>query len=410
MRLTSHPYCPKPSAHPRYPTRLLRLSTRKAILIDTKVELPNSPYATLSHCLGEPSFTTLTEDTIDHFRFGILITEFLRTFRDAMLTVQRLGISYIWIDCFCIIQNGSEWELEAASMSEVYANSVLNIGAGHAANPIAGCFTSRAPFPVQRRQILWRPVEPAAGRIFDMIFSHIDYSEATSDRKDEPLYYRAWVIQERTLWPRMLHIMRSGMLWECQGGGWLSEGSPARPLAEQTNLVSLVAGLMSREYWASLPAKEKAQIGCQIWETTLVEYSKASLRDPNDKMMAILAVAKILADYMNDIYADGFFEKFLPKTLCWLPWVRPGIQPVVQPQKRPWRAPSWSWLSWDGPIEFGDENFTYGGCSFVNRLGHVFATCIRHVQGKECASPILCCIGKVLPLRRVNDRAFIDIC
>jgi hypothetical protein len=74
---------------------------------------------------------------------GVAIEDLLLTFGHAIMTAFRLGIVYIWIDCFCIIQEPEDWAREASRMSEVYSNSILNIGATAAEVGFAGCFADR---------------------------------------------------------------------------------------------------------------------------------------------------------------------------------------------------------------------------------------------------------------------------
>jgi hypothetical protein len=48
-------------------------------------------------------------------------SDFPITFRDAFDLSNRLGISYLWIDSLCIIQDDDEdWQRESSSMGLVY--------------------------------------------------------------------------------------------------------------------------------------------------------------------------------------------------------------------------------------------------------------------------------------------------
>lgn len=124
-----------------YPTRLLRLHSGRASLVDTRNEAVEGQYATLSHCWGTKAFQNLTTETFFRFQNGVLIAEFPLSFRHAMETCLLLDIHLIWIDCFCIIQGHDEvaqadWEVESAKMLRVYANGCLNIAAAWAKDPM----------------------------------------------------------------------------------------------------------------------------------------------------------------------------------------------------------------------------------------------------------------------------------
>lgn len=189
--LENHPHCPRIPKEQFYPTRLLKVSATHVYLIDCTTTTPDGPYATLSHCWGNECFDVLTKDTLPLFLAGVPVDNFLPTFREAMVTVRRLGISYIWIDCYCIIQDTMDWDVESSRMLQVYSSSILNIGAEHAENPKRGLFSSRTPFNVKQRRVLWQPVQEQCERLFrlrgdsDIFFQRI--------RDQGPLWGRAWV-------------------------------------------------------------------------------------------------------------------------------------------------------------------------------------------------------------------------
>ena len=59
-------------------------------------------YACLSHCWGTlgPA-TRLTKTSLRSLSQGLSISQLPKTFRDAVVVCQALGISYIWIDALC---------------------------------------------------------------------------------------------------------------------------------------------------------------------------------------------------------------------------------------------------------------------------------------------------------------------
>ena len=99
-----HQSCSKLIDHSWRPTRLLEVLNNSIRLIDSFEEGISNPYATLSHCWGTKPFFVLTINTMAQLRTGLPYQSFPTTFRHAFITLRRLGLLYIWIDCYCIIQ------------------------------------------------------------------------------------------------------------------------------------------------------------------------------------------------------------------------------------------------------------------------------------------------------------------
>lgn len=59
-----------------------------------------------------------TKATLEDLKDGIALTFLPATFQDAIKITRHLGVKYIWIDCFCIVQDDpQDWEREAACMA-----------------------------------------------------------------------------------------------------------------------------------------------------------------------------------------------------------------------------------------------------------------------------------------------------
>lgn len=119
----SHASCrPSPTNASYRPTRLLDISGDRdgssiTICLREKAELPEQvTYVTLSHCWGSSPPYQLTTQTIAVLKSDdrVPLSQLGRTFQEAIEVTQRLGVSYIWIDCLCIIQDSAEdWERES---------------------------------------------------------------------------------------------------------------------------------------------------------------------------------------------------------------------------------------------------------------------------------------------------------
>lgn len=109
-------------------------------------------YAALSHCWGLPSMLpirTLKENIACH-RERILFVDLSRTFQDAIQVARGLHLSYLWIDCLCIVQDDKhDWERESVQMAQVYRESVCTISALSSDGGDGGCRVNAREEPVE---------------------------------------------------------------------------------------------------------------------------------------------------------------------------------------------------------------------------------------------------------------------
>ncbi|EMC91975.1 hypothetical protein BAUCODRAFT_28186 [Baudoinia panamericana UAMH 10762] len=323
-----HTQCSKVPNKSWYPTRLLDIRSEAVRLIETATEPPKGPYATLKQTKAE-------------FLHGRPLHDFPPTHREALLAAKYLGIDYVWIDCYCILQSedhgaaAGDKAYELSQMQHVYANSMLNIGATGAEDAYSGCSGVR-----------YRDGGPERVRIENKIYQITDKCEKDPSMdlyKHAKLFTRGWVMQERLLAPRMLHLAGSQTFWECSETrfanarfpGGLEQtaypSSPGYPFCLQIgnfppSLHPLLASLESLEW-------------NRLWRGVVERYSCLALSHVHeDKFAAIGAVAERLAKLNNDVYIAGLFKRFFCADLCW-------SNEFGAPRAKRWRAPSWSWAS-----------------------------------------------------------------
>ncbi|KAK3620051.1 hypothetical protein LTR56_023634 [Elasticomyces elasticus] len=58
----------------------------------------------MSYCWGTKSFQVLTEATLASFQAGVNAGSFPATIRDCIVVARALGIRYLWVDAYCIMQ------------------------------------------------------------------------------------------------------------------------------------------------------------------------------------------------------------------------------------------------------------------------------------------------------------------
>ncbi|KAF2732396.1 hypothetical protein EJ04DRAFT_554044 [Polyplosphaeria fusca] len=253
--------------------------------------------------------------------------------RDAIFIAKYLGMDYIWIDSLCILQDSkSDWEHESKLMSDVYGGCEINIAATAAENGDVGCFF--------KRKSTWRcqisvPM-PEAPEIYDIWPPR--GLQPLRDRLSE----RAWVVQERYLSRRTIHFAENQIFWEC-----IYPACETFPRGYSPSL-----GQYDAAY-----ASPKHSLGRQHWAEIVETYSRGELTKPQDKLVAIGGIAKLIQQQCRDTYVAGMWRQQLEHQLCWS-----TIDPESCPTKRivPYVAPTWSWASVQGRVYNNREIFDDG--------------------------------------------------
>jgi hypothetical protein len=229
---TNHPSCQKPSGTVlEPPKRLLDVSratghfgTIFLVCFDPQtVRSHEIRYATLSHRWNpEDACVTTTLNQEMHVKRGMFLSQLSKTFADACITSNKLGIRYIWIDSLCILQDSDEDKLrEIPKMGKYYQNSEINISAssettsglwcqrdGRATKPLKMPITINLPSPYSHSRRVILEVAP----VLYGPKSHLDS--------------RGWVLQERIFPRRTLFFDPYWISFQC-GESSNSENCPA---------------------------------------------------------------------------------------------------------------------------------------------------------------------------------------
>jgi hypothetical protein len=200
---------PRPS---KLPTRVIDVGLSDEDMPRLVItEEQRARYATLSHRWGGNNVVALTKATLPALQQGFDPASFPQTFRDAISTTRMLGIRYLWIDTFCIIQDdGADWESESKQMGDIYEKAYLNIAATCAIDSTQGFLSRRRPPPTA----LKLPCKECSKKGC-IIFTDQPESSFYSNVIQAPLNRRGWVFQERVLSRRTIHFAQDQLYWEC---------------------------------------------------------------------------------------------------------------------------------------------------------------------------------------------------
>lgn len=157
--------------------------------------------------LGSATHTwpRLSDSKLAEFQRGIKIASLPIALQESIdfltrLSIQGTPITYIWIDSFCIVQDGptsaADWRAECGRMADVYSHSVLNLSLSLSNHSGQSCLS----LPENEEScaiLLFEWTDPTTEERYTVISAQ--YSAAAL--YDQPLSHRAWVLQERLLAP-----------------------------------------------------------------------------------------------------------------------------------------------------------------------------------------------------------------
>jgi len=312
-------------------------------------------YIALSHCWGKSRHIITEKKTLDCWCTNIPWEVLQRTFQDAIIIARKLGVSWIWIDSLCVIQDdATDWEIESAKMASIYEDAFVVVAATASKDGDGGCLFKRlptvdlsgidehgAPFSIFARQA-------CSHTIFNWNVSRTAISKTTRyaftgfGLDTYPLYHRAWCFQERLLGRRIIHFTSSEIVWECLteldcecGAMDHFQGEPllaARQFVNETGR----SGRDPEQHY-------------EVWRDLVAQYSQKQITYKKDILPALSALAGRWAASFTGPYLAGLWKNNLLRGLLW--------KSVSQDTKTPLKyvSPSWTWTSIQRAIDWVSE-------------------------------------------------------
>lgn len=355
--LAEHPGCRPDSDVPHLlPTRVLDVGDGKIRLLETMGA--RGKYVALSHCWGDPALMTtkLTAHTLQAYQTDIPFDSLPQTFRDAIVFVRQMGIQYLWIDTFCIIQEDPakdspadrdlsrrDWNAESCKMCYTYKHSHLTLAAASASGSTGGLF-------FQPKTVEFRGTDVDRGPYRIWARKEINHFPG-----EFPLLNRGWVIQEVLLSPRTLFCGKDELLWHCrEGKACQCSTGPNDGMATAQDYVKFP----KPDGLGNLPLALNL---VETWHEIVGRYSMTKLTYPSDKLMAIDGLAQFLRPFKNSEYLAGLWSDSLALDMLWrvdtlgLSSSRTVQSGATTPRKTKWSSdrwlfPTWSWASVTGRI------------------------------------------------------------
>lgn len=356
------------------PTRVINVGsengTQDPFLYESAGE--HERYITLSYCWGRQKSFSTTRDTILERKRGIAWSCLPKTFQDAVVIVRKLGVTYLWIDALCIVQDDErDWQRESGRMASIYGSSYLTICATRAGDVGDGCFGPR-PSSNEHRYC------DETGKAFSIFVRPMLKHDALRDwvftGTDYPAFERAWCLQERILARRVVHYTKWEIVWDCRTkclcecGGVAedereSTGTLRKPSDEETRMSLMGAynrGLGKIEHLQGVLASsdsspeeiEEATFDLQdeaweLWANVLENYGTRKLTYQSDLLPALSGLARRLQEAGLGTYLAGLWWIDIYRQLT---WSSTGGLDIHRPPS--YIAPSFSPLSRYGAVHY----------------------------------------------------------
>ena len=332
------------------PKRLIRvesdLDDRLRVSLVASSDREPRPYAALSYCWGVAQNVILTEANIGDWHTEIPIFSLPQSIQDALLVVHGLGLLYLWVDALCIIQDSStDKDEEISVMNLIYEQAVLTICVGCAGACTEGFLQRRSfgeePMPTLDYSALQFAC-PTGGQGTVLAKTSQTYYVTR-----EPLYERAWTLQEQMLSSRVLVYSSSQVWWECLEVKGCDRGKPYSIQSNGGTIGSLPRNGLAKRVERSL--NHNRDYLWKAWQEIVEDYSGRELSVASDKLPALSALASNFSGIWSCAYYAGLWERRLLEGLRWHLYNPPSWKPDE------YTAPSWSWASTVGSIGWEDK-------------------------------------------------------
>ncbi|RWA10463.1 hypothetical protein EKO27_g4650 [Xylaria grammica] len=314
-------------------------------------------YAALSYSWGEGvrHQVQLRTNTIDPLQLGIPVTSMTLAHQECLQIARKLGIRYVWIDAFGIIQNDkTDWANESVKIADVYGNAHLTIVAGRSDNSLDGFVKST-----------FQPKLPPASIPYSTLYGKTEdgalcYLSLPRTHRPGPVDTRAWCFQELMLSRRMVIYGDEQMGFNCRERSNWEDGAYDIPRWNSKEHYDMSSDMVLGDSLTKETVLNR-------WHEITMAYSLRYVYDPTDNFATMSGVALRFQRALGCRFLAGLWEDDMIRGLLWKSrriWpptrdYKPGPnRPLEKPLavrgslkgKPIVRAPSWSWLALLGPI------------------------------------------------------------
>lgn len=350
------------------PAMLLEINKRNGVrriqLIDTAA-IGVTPYAALSYCWGGDQQLKTTKATADRLKSGIELIELPQTIQDAVFVTYNLGVSFLWVDSLCIIQedDSSAVASEIDAMGSIYGNAIVTLLASSSSS-VHGGFLKYRNYPTRCFELAHKAPDGTMTRV------NLIVTPSYSTAPKEPLDTRAWGLQERLLSPRVLDYRTSCTRWTCREHPTedaLLDGFEYPDPYTLTLHSATLSGFPFRKTFRREAYVERREQRHNdnalrnifrvtpikhllLWHAIVETYSYRHLTVSLDRLPALSGMARPISSALQSPYCAGLWGPHLAYELL---WSKTGD--TLAPRPMNYQSPSWSWASINTAVQFPEK-------------------------------------------------------
>ena len=260
-----------------------------------------------------------------------------RTIEDAILVVQSLGEQYLWVDALCLDSEGtSQRRMAIRAMDTIYEGALLTICGLSGIDSNSGLDGISKPLNIRPQISL--TTESA---------TYMATETVNLDRiiRESPWNSRAWTFQEGILSRRRLGFHPKGVFLWCQEELFQSMVQIDLSQNRDRNLCSdAVCSFRALGYDLN-----SVEWDFRTYTEIIAAYTPRKLSYSSDAENAISGVLNRLSQLTVTPFACGLPEDDLDRAVL---WTEVEDEELDVGLLRRQGFPSWSWLGWDGKIEY----------------------------------------------------------
>ena len=264
-----------------------------------------------------------------------------QTIEDAILVTQRLGYQYLWVDLLCIDQFDSSLKTRAiAAMDQIYSHAYLTICVINGSSMFSGI--------------------PGISRSLDLRYQII--SDTETDRymfnrfrwtelgfRDSDWAKRAWTFQKGQLSTRRLCFSEYHVFLVCKEEVF-------HDMVDLDESSIRIKCRFDSRYMHYIPFGFDLDMQSWNFDTyarMVCSYSRGSLTLSSDAYNAIAGAIQRLTKNLTICFVAALPTHGILRALLWLNHLSSfaPLYPAEEGRRRQ-SFPSWSWLGWEGRIEY----------------------------------------------------------
>ena len=330
------------STLPAPPHRIYLIDIEQGCLV---LQDPGYQYIALSYVWGNAVTIKTTKSNLDYMKrpgsiradCGNLVIP--NTIRDALRLCLQVGIKYLWVDTFCIVQDDEDTkQLHLNSMASIYANANFTIIAADGENANHGLRGIEGS--AQSRNVTIDVVR------FQNHKNMIIYHNKTWRPENSNWESRGWTFQEAVFSRRVL-VFNGLISWTCRSASW--EEHIHKP-TENPAFKTKPKRLGRADFIA---AQEITWPDIETWNEYVVRFNDRKLTYEKDVIDAFSGITSVFSSKFSGGILWGMPEIFFDYCIIWQPT---GILRRRQVRGTSFLEndlPSWSWVGWEGEISFG---------------------------------------------------------